>query len=499
MMNIVITVSDDYAAKVCSTLSAYRDTNISIIQDFRDHSQPIPGCNDSLIWTYDEILAFHEPYNDVGFSGITPDLWVSLHRYIPFFLKQTDRLSFYPLAVEKLLEIFYRYARLWYVTYTEHHIDAVVFFATPHLGFDFVSYAVAEILGIKVRIVNRTGLSLRSVISYSIDLWNQGTSYAIASNTSSDGLIDSSCYKSDVSLSHSIPINKSVQAQHSINHISIRSLISPIATFKTKILKYLINSTPKKETQRESFRWLSGPRDGLQLAYERLLHARRTRNLLKCYLNYCTDHLPAFPYIYYAAHFQPERSTAPEGGCFDNQLLAIDSLLDCLPRDIHIVYKEHPRQFDVKDLRRKHSRSSDYYLAIRSRPKVHLLDPFHDSCSLISGSVAVATVSGTSGWEAIKAGKPCVIFGDAWYKTCDACLHVSELNPLSLSNLIDMPPDRVQVALFRFLEWASRTFVQAPNTDHMLNLCGASHSLDTYSSNLSQALHESLSIQAICR
>ena len=490
-MNIAITVSDEFAANVCSNLSAFPDVNISIIQDCRSHSLPIPGCDDALTWTYCDILSFHELHRDVEFSAISPSFWISIRKYIPFFLIQTDRLSYYPLSVAKLLEIFYRYVRLWHATYNEHCIDAVVFFATPHLGFDFVSYAVAEVLGIKVRIVNRTGLTLRSIITSAIDLWNQGIDYTIAPKNLSNGLTDSADYETDVSLAHSIPINKNVQEQHSIKQLYLRLPISVAANTIRNFLKSLLNGRlSRKKSERESFRWLTGPRDGLQLTYERLLHVRRTRQLLNIYSSYCTNHLPSSPYIYFAAHFQPERSTAPEGGCFDNQLLAIDALLDCIPQDIHIVYKEHPRQFDVKDMRRKHARSEDYFSAISARPKVHLVHPFYESSSLISGSVAVATVTGTSGWQAIKEGKPCIVFGDAWYKNCDACLHVSELNPLSLVNLIELSPGQIQVALSDFLQWASRTFVHAPNTDHILNLSPNHKFSDRYTSILSRALYD---------
>jgi len=222
-----------------------------------------------------------------------------------------------------------------------------------------------------------------------------------------------------------------------------------------------------------------------------LLHVRRTRQLLKCYYKSCTSYLPSSPYIFFAAHFQPERSTAPEGGCFDNHILALDSLLDCLPQDIHIIYKEHPRQFDIYDMRRKHARSADYYSAISAMPRVHLVDPFYDSSSLISGSVAVATVTGTSGWDAIKAGKPSIVFGDAWYKLCGACLHVSKLNSLSLAKLIELSPDRIEAALLDFLQWAAHSFINAPNTEQPLIASGEQHRVDQYSVIMSRALHDS--------
>ena len=41
------------------------------------------------------------------------------------------------------------------------------------------------------------------------------------------------------------------------------------------------------------------------------------------------------------------------------------------------------------------------------------------SFDLIDGAKAVATITGTSSWEAIVRGIPTLLFGEAWFKGCD--------------------------------------------------------------------------------
>ena len=54
-------------------------------------------------------------------------------------------------------------------------------------------------------------------------------------------------------------------------------------------------------------------------------------------------------FVYFALHFEPERTTNPDGGFFHDQFLAIIHLRKILPEDVNIFVKEHPSQFKVID------------------------------------------------------------------------------------------------------------------------------------------------------
>lgn len=447
---------------------------------------------DGIYWNYHDLTSLHKQYATLTLADFTPDFWISITKYLPFFISQTDRLAFNTVSSKYLLEIFYIYTRLWLNAYKQQQIDAAIFFSTPHQGFDFVGYAVAEVLGLKIRIVNRTGLLVSSRITNTIDLWNQNLdNYVVTGPSNNLHSYDSSSTQSS-SLSRSQTLNNRSRLSHA-SPITLDILspfvYAPLARSLQALIRKFIGRPP---LLRESSRWLNDPPNPLQQVYERFRQIKRTRALYRHYESLCTKPLPRTPYILFTAHYQPERTTAPEGGCFEDQQLCIDTLLTCIPHDILVLYKEHPRQFDTSDLRRRHYRTRETYNRLNSHPNVLLIDPFSDSSHLIENSLAVATVTGTSGWQALQSGKPCIIFGEAWYRNCKACLHVSGLNSLSLRNLLQMSPDQVECARQDFLHFAECTFVQAPSNQLRLESLDSVDLSDQYSKTLARALCESL-------
>jgi hypothetical protein len=91
-----------------------------------------------------------------------------------------------------------------------------------------------------------------------------------------------------------------------------------------------------------------------------------------------------------------------------------------LPKNFLIYVKEHPRQFDnsTPDLRKVHSRSPYFYKQIRKLPNVRLINIDYSSEELINNATIVATITGSSGWQALKNGKPIFLFGHPWYSSC---------------------------------------------------------------------------------
>jgi hypothetical protein len=178
----------------------------------------------------------------------------------------------------------------------------------------------------------------------------------------------------------------------------------------------------------------------------------KLRRLSKNYLTLCEKKLPTAHYIYFSPHFQPERSTLPEGGDFVDHIIAIDVLNNFIQEGVPIIYKEHPRQFDPTDLSRQKYRDITYYNLIQSHGNVLFADPFADPLRLISGSLVVVTVTGTAGWEALMNGKPVIVFGDPWYRECAACLHVSQISETAIRKLCRLTANDVHLAVEKFLD-----------------------------------------------
>jgi len=128
-------------------------------------------------------------------------------------------------------------------------------------------------------------------------------------------------------------------------------------------------------------------------------------------------------FVYFAMHYQPERTTCPDGGIFSNQYLCVALLSKALGDNVKIVIKEHPTQFSYTGMGEL-ARWSGYYDDFLRLGNVHFVSSDISSVELIDKSVAVATVTGAVGWEALVRGKPVLHFGSAWYGACRGAYRV---------------------------------------------------------------------------
>jgi hypothetical protein len=133
-------------------------------------------------------------------------------------------------------------------------------------------------------------------------------------------------------------------------------------------------------------------------------------------------------FIYFPLHLQPEFSTNPLGGFFRDQLLALEILVSSLPKGWEIYVKEHPTQWPVGGTRHNPYRPKDYYQQMARFPSVRLIPTDTDSFKLTRHAKAVATISGTAGWEAVLRGKPALIFGYPWYQHAPGVFKVKDVS-----------------------------------------------------------------------
>ena len=129
------------------------------------------------------------------------------------------------------------------------------------------------------------------------------------------------------------------------------------------------------------------------------------------------------PYVIYNLHYQPEATSNPSGGIFVDQRLCIDVLAKQLPSDCLIYVKEHRSQF-YSHLLGHTGRIPEFYKDLLAYPQVRLMPLHTDPFSLIKNSRAVATITGTTGWEAMVMGKPVINFGLSWYEKYHGVLRV---------------------------------------------------------------------------
>jgi hypothetical protein len=156
------------------------------------------------------------------------------------------------------------------------------------------------------------------------------------------------------------------------------------------------------------------------------------------------------PYVYVPLHVQPERSTSPNGGIYDHADLLIQAVAQSVPSGWLVYVKEHPSQFKPWHVGERGRRLSDY-AAMTAAPNVRLVPEDTKPFDLIDNARAVATVTGTSGWEALARGVPVLCFGIAWYQGCHGVYDTRGLKDLEAA-LEDIArgarPDPHKVRLF---------------------------------------------------
>lgn len=134
---------------------------------------------------------------------------------------------------------------------------------------------------------------------------------------------------------------------------------------------------------------------------------------------YCKQPDYSKKYIYFPLHFQPEASTCVCAQKYEKQLYYIDSFAKSLPADTCLFVKEHYTLLGHKDL--------SFYKEISKYPNVFLIDPWVSSRELILNSIAVTTLTGTAGLEAILLGKTVYLGGNAPFDTAPGIIKVDDI------------------------------------------------------------------------
>jgi hypothetical protein len=152
----------------------------------------------------------------------------------------------------------------------------------------------------------------------------------------------------------------------------------------------------------------------LLTAMIRAMLSVRKWQVIKNYIRLAEGFTLPEKYVVYFLHYQPERTTLPEGGAFSQQWMALRAIVSALPPGYQLLVKEHPSTF------RYHFhpgfRNVDFHTQISQLPNTQLVPLSVTPYPLIDHCVAIATATGTVGVEAILRGKPVLVFGAAQYR-----------------------------------------------------------------------------------
>jgi hypothetical protein len=131
--------------------------------------------------------------------------------------------------------------------------------------------------------------------------------------------------------------------------------------------------------------------------------------------------MPETPFVYYPLHVPADMALTLRSPEYLDQVATIDFLLRTLPDTHVLVVKEHPAQIGAISAGRlfELARRFDNFI---------LLPPQTNNYAVLGRADAIVSVNSKSGAEAVLLGKPVVVMGDAFYRSCPLVFAVDRLS-----------------------------------------------------------------------
>lgn len=333
---------------------------------------------------------------------------------------------------EERLRHYYRQVEYWYSVLTHLRADLIFFPITPHANYDYIVFGLAQYLGIRTLMLDRTAIPSRVLVGHTMEASSAQLASAYQQRLASyDGGKASLPPYVETYYNHTQGGGTSALPPNMRKKIE-RTGINPAsasAESAKMLLRYEIHRLRKylqgrDDVKTDGYRKQKGVAPELSIntyfnaCVARVKGWRIKRSLRSLYRIY--ECAPDFkkPFIYVPLHYQPERNSLPLGEWFADQYLMIDMLARSLPDGWKIYVKEHPQQWSYF-AKGEYGRSLSFYEDIQKIPNVILVPVRLSSFRLIDAARVTATLAGSAGWESVMRGKPALVFGQAWYSGCE--------------------------------------------------------------------------------
>ena len=188
--------------------------------------------------------------------------------------------------------------------------------------------------------------------------------------------------------------------------------------------------------------------------------------------------IPASPFVYYPLHVPADMALTLRSPEYLDQVATIDFLLRTIPDSHVLVVKEHPAQIGAIP-------ASRLFQLARRFDNFVLLPPQTNNYTVLGRADAVVSVNSKSGAEAVLLGKPVVVMGDAFYRSCPLVFAVDRLRdvPQHLREALNSPAfDPAKAAPYFETAWR-KSFPGELYIDHP-------QQLDTFAASLLSAIAE---------
>ncbi|MEL6618252.1 MAG: hypothetical protein AAFP16_05205 [Pseudomonadota bacterium] len=332
-------------------------------------------------------------------------------RYLSDYVDQMTRYAPGIATRAHRLERFYEYRDHFHLTarkvlaYLQRNkVSTVLYMNIPHMGDDYMFYRVAEWLGLPVIMLVTSLFRHRFFSTRSLEGFGLLQHHAVAPEK---GIAE----RLDEELRSAVSIYMGGSYRMREGTRSTAQTLSALSILLTKCPRLLRQPLAFRQALGEVHR-IRHSLGKYRRAKREIGAGRRAEIFLKWIggLERDIDTLPE-RIVYLAMHYQPEMTSSPQGGRYVDQALLIEELSARLPQGVTLVAKENP-------LQAASNRGPEFIDRVSRCPNVIVAHPQMDTQALLAKSEMVATITGTVGWEAIKAGKPCLCFGYSWYRDC---------------------------------------------------------------------------------
>ena len=393
------------------------------------------------------------------------------------FYTISDRYAYFPKSFRERKRLFRMGIRYWLWFFKQNNIDAVFSICSPHNFPDYTAFFVAQYLGIKTFITMDVSINNHVMIMQDYRQKNTLPSHFLEDYTSERilNLINPSFLNDALEESKLITFSKALNDKQigvsNLNQTIVKKvkISEKEKSFLDRAKKYL-----SPEILKPKFKAPFAMNGEFTDFSRRLIRARcglRLYRTKKAYNKLAIHADLSKKYVYFAMHLTPERTIQPEAEVFEDHLLAIEILANSVPKDWLIYVKENPSQNGRKQnlvLGRHYLDQSDYLGFIRL-PNVKLIRQDVKTADLINNATIVSTLKGSVGWEAINAGKACVIFSNAWYSACKSAYRVNDIESCkkAIKEVIEKKPEDVNLDKLRFFAYMQEYIVIGSMGGHL--------------------------------
>lgn len=308
-------------------------------------------------------------------------------------------------SVNQKKDFYYNLLAYWHGVLLTYKPDVIVFSEIPHEVYSFVIYEIAKLLGIQT-------VMFENILAY-------------------DRLMYFSDYRmgNDI-LAHQAAQGFPISCNPAEMSPSVRDYYYEQTGQKNAAPQYIggfkYEHTGWRKIIRHSRAIWPFVKDGS-------IFERGTRyffklfklNVKKEYAQYETVADLEKKYVYFALHYQPERTTSPQGDVYVDQLLAIRTVAAALPPGWVLYVKEHPTQWLPHGKNFTPYRYEGFYKSIAELKQTKLIPVHTNTFDLTNKAQAVVTITGIPGFEAVLRGIPALIFGYPYYMHCPGVFRVS--------------------------------------------------------------------------